>query len=75
MDIADRAEIEEQQERDRALAEQRARAEAGADKPLVIDGRVCCRDCELPIPEERLAANPNAARCVECKARWEKAHA
>jgi phage/conjugal plasmid C-4 type zinc finger TraR family protein len=40
--------------------------------PLVIDGETCCCDCEVVIPEERLAARPDAARCIECQTAHDK---
>lgn len=30
-----------------------------------------CEDCHFPIPGERLAARPEATRCVECQRRHE----
>lgn len=31
-----------------------------------------CNDCGLPIPAARLAARPNASRCVDCQADHER---
>jgi DnaK suppressor protein len=33
-----------------------------------------CEDCGRPIAEERLAALPDATRCVACQAAWEIAN-
>jgi len=42
------------------------------EEPLMIDGRRCCLDCEEPISEKRLTANPDAVRCTPCQARKER---
>lgn len=31
-----------------------------------------CVDCGKPIPEGRLEARPEAARCVACQAKWDQ---
>lgn len=75
MDEADHAKLREMGFRDEALKRHRERAEADdAAKPLIIDGVVCCRDCQEPIEPERLRARPNAARCIDCKTIWERNH-
>ena len=33
-----------------------------------------CVDCGHPIPEGRLDARPDAARCVGCQSKWAKRH-
>jgi phage/conjugal plasmid C-4 type zinc finger TraR family protein len=33
-----------------------------------------CTDCGHEIPEGRLDARPDAARCVTCQAKWAKKH-
>ena len=33
-----------------------------------------CIDCDADIPLPRLLVQPTAARCIECQARYEKAH-
>jgi RNA polymerase-binding transcription factor DksA len=33
-----------------------------------------CTDCGHEIPEGRLDARPDAARCVACQAKWAKKH-
>lgn len=45
-----------------------------ADKPLIIDGRVCCVDCREPIDLERLKKRPESVRCVPCKSAYERAN-
>ncbi|MEX0732858.1 MAG: TraR/DksA C4-type zinc finger protein [Aquisalimonadaceae bacterium] len=52
----------EQQERDAAIARQRALMQPATPSP---DGN--CIDCGDPIPAGRLAAKPDAARCTECQ--------
>ena len=37
------------------------------ERPLYLDGVRCCLDCEEPIPEARLDANPDAVRCTSCQ--------
>ena len=37
------------------------------EEQLVENGRVVCRDCGEPIPAARLAACPEACRCVVCQ--------
>jgi RNA polymerase-binding transcription factor DksA len=32
-----------------------------------------CVDCARPVPEGRLEARPDAARCVDCQARYDRA--
>jgi len=31
-----------------------------------------CRDCGKPVPDGRLEAKPEAARCLACQAKWDK---
>ena len=33
-----------------------------------------CADCGKPIPEGRLDARPEAARCVACQSKWDRRH-
>ena len=33
-----------------------------------------CADCGKPIPEGRLDARPEAARCVGCQSTWDRKH-
>lgn len=71
MDDADRAKLREQADRRIALETQRARARE-SDPPLEIDGVRHCVDCGEPIPPARLAARPEAVRCIACKERKER---
>lgn len=73
MDDADRAKVVEQAHRKRALALLQDAAEREkSEGPIMIDGVAHCRDCKEPIPTERLAARPDAARCITCKEILEK---
>ncbi|OED43599.1 hypothetical protein ACH42_09820 [Endozoicomonas sp. (ex Bugula neritina AB1)] len=63
MDDLDRAKIIEQEERERVIEHHRNRRK---ETPLYIEGRPCCRDCDVSI-EERLAAGIEACRCIECQ--------
>lgn len=40
-------------------------AEDGA--PMIL-----CSDCDNPIPPDRLAAKPNAVRCIYCQTSFER---
>lgn len=64
MDDADAAQAMEARERASAIA--RALA-ARPETPLYLNGRRCCLDCEEPLPAARLAARPEAVRCVGCQ--------
>jgi len=66
MDDADRAKTLEMAAREAALNRQRSRA-MERDRPLIINGERCCRDCGDPIPAARLAARPESVRCLRCK--------
>lgn len=54
-----------------------AHALASREEPMdvgpqfVIDGVVCCLECEEPIPLARLAAVPGCVRCAACQAEEE----
>lgn len=64
MDLADRAEILEHEERGRGVAAVRQKlAAAGADD--------CC-DCGDPIEAARRAALPSAQRCLTCQQAHER---
>lgn len=69
MDEADLAQINEERERDRALAAALAHPRL---VPLCIDGVRVCRDCEEPIGAPRLAVCPGAVRCAECQGAAER---
>lgn len=55
-----------EEEREAALARLREQMNEGQASP---DG--CCLDCGELIPAARLAALPNAGRCVECQGKRE----
>ena len=64
MDQIDRAKELDQMHRTDALARHSNRAK---EQPYLIDGLRCCPDCDDVITNERLTANPDAIRCVECQ--------
>ncbi|MCE5256051.1 MAG: TraR/DksA family transcriptional regulator [Spirochaetaceae bacterium] len=62
--------IDAAQEREalfQSVALKRALAKPHEEKALIINGRPHCLDCEMPIPQKRLRANPSAVRCIECQ--------
>lgn len=65
-DIIDHAKDTEMRQRKQALEAQKQRAqEPPQDKDE--DGTVYCINCVDIIDAERLAAKPNAARCIQCQ--------
>lgn len=64
-DLADQAQAVEAANLAAALAA--AARQAPAEEQLVVDGEVCCLDCEEPIPAARLKSVPNATRCCDCQ--------
>lgn len=72
MDQLDHAKALEMQHRQRALQEVLT---ANPEPPQeTLDGRVVCIDCDHPISTARLAAKPNAARCIGCQQLQEQGH-
>ena len=69
MDIADRAQVNEERERDIALAAQQA---ARKETPRYISGLRVCLSCEDVIAPTRLEANPDAVRCMDCQHEHER---
>lgn len=68
-DVIDQAAKLEQRQRDAAIA--RAR-QVTQRQPQMIDGdTIVCACCGIPIPLARLALNPHATLCVECKSQLE----
>lgn len=65
-DYIDHAQALEQQHRDQALQRRVPRRQ-----PKNEDGR--CINCREQIPAARLAARPDAQRCIDCEQDWEKA--
>jgi DnaK suppressor protein len=57
-------------------------AAAQSQRRLVMDALVriesgnygMCADCAVPIPEGRLDARPEAARCVSCQSKRDRRH-
>jgi len=55
-------------------------AAAKARRRLVLDALArldngsygMCTDCGKPVPEGRLEAKPEAARCLACQAKWDR---
>jgi DnaK suppressor protein len=43
---------------------------ADALRRIEIGSYGTCVDCGAPVPEGRLEARPEAARCVSCQAKW-----
>jgi DnaK suppressor protein len=64
-DLVDQAQNLEAAQRDTALARQR---EAARVRPEDLATPGICSDCDEAIPEQRLAALPNATRCLFCQA-------
>jgi RNA polymerase-binding transcription factor len=50
---------------------QRAQVIEALDR-LAVDGYGTCTDCGQPVPEGRLEARPEAARCVACQAKADR---
>jgi len=67
---ADRAQIHEETFRAASLARTKT---ATGPAPLVIDGQVCCAQCEEPIPAARLKALLGVGLCVHCAEEGEAA--
>lgn len=65
-DDADRAQVAQDLHLRLALTAHRGAADR---TPTRRDGN--CIDCDEPIPTERLAALPNAERCIYCQERQE----
>jgi DnaK suppressor protein len=51
-----------------AVAEEQAQHAADVRK---LGGYGTCESCGRPIGDERLAAVPDATRCISCQAAWE----
>jgi len=75
MDDIDLANEHEDFFRENALRTARKNPDIPGETPLYLDGVRCCLDCEDPILEARLEANPKAVRCVECQCRHERSGA
>ena len=71
-DLFDRAQKNEQETRDRDLANQLARRVTETPDQDAAGNRFCL-SCGEQIAAERLQAEPAAVRCVPCQSRNEKA--
>ena len=69
MDVVDKAQAAETRYRQRAIKQA---TEAPTDTHYIIEGVICCCDCLIAIPNKRLNANPNAARCIDCQQDYEQ---
>jgi DnaK suppressor protein len=75
-DIVDSAGELEQRQRADAHAAHLARVRAMQEPaPRTENGVRVCADCGDELDAQRLAAQPDAARCVPCKARAERRRA
>ena len=72
-DVADRAQVREDDNLAEALARQAERA-SSHEQPFAIEGKRVCLDCLEPILKKRLKANPQAVRCTECQEIRERRH-
>jgi DnaK suppressor protein len=73
MDEIDIAQLMEECERSEALRRLRdAQTESEAQAVDDEKGVVICRDCDAPIPPERLAAQPHAVRCIDCQREYDR---
>jgi RNA polymerase-binding transcription factor DksA len=66
----ERAQEYAHREREAGIAAAQA---AQKEKPLMIEGFECCRDCAEVIPRARLATG--ACRCIECQETHERREA
>lgn len=69
-DVFDNASELEEQDRQRALAEQSRRA--GLTGKTVADSAEFCEDCGDDIPLNRRKAVPGCQRCIACQTRKER---
>ena len=66
VDVFDRAQTREQEDRDRAIAAQLQRGRE-TEQPDEVDGIRYCLDCGDEINPKRLTFRPEAVRCVDCQ--------
>jgi len=64
-DAIDMAQLFEAQHRDKSLSQQ---TRTSLTPPALIDGVLCCAECEDPIPSGQLKALPGIGLCVACQA-------
>lgn len=72
MDVADRADLENECFVTSALYAQHKQREKTNPQTSTENSVRYCVDCGEPIPAARLNAVPNAIRCVECQRLFEK---
>lgn len=72
-DLLDRAKDLEMLQRQKAL-QKTLSSVAEPEQDIRDDGVVICIDCGVVIPQTRLEAKPNAARCIHCQQIEEKKH-
>ena len=70
-DLFDRAQQQEQEFRERAIAKARRHQQEQPDQDE--RGNRFCLSCGDQIASERLQAEPDAVRCVPCQSRVERA--
>ncbi len=64
MDAVDQAQAREDELRAEALAAMQRRPQ---EAPRIEQGVRLCLDCDDPLSEQRLKANPQAVRCAGCQ--------
>lgn len=69
MDDADRAQGLEETFRDSALA---ARQRRPVETPHWVGGTRVCLECDEEIDPDRVTANPQAVRCLDCQVLHER---
>ena len=74
-DLADLAQVEENQDRDAAIMAALMPPPGCEDGPFWVQGVPYCRHCETEIPERRLQAVPGTGLCVECASQIQEAFA
>lgn len=72
MDVADRADLENECFVNSALYNQHKHREKTNPQVSTEDSVRYCVDCGEPIPAARLKAVPDAIRCVDCQQLFEK---
>ncbi|MGI1669988.1 MAG: TraR/DksA C4-type zinc finger protein [Neptuniibacter sp.] len=72
MDVIDHA--KELELKQRQIALDKTLKNASEPQQEIIDGVVICIACGIDIPPARLAAKPNAARCIDCQQIEEQKH-
>lgn len=63
-DDADKAQDHEAEFRAKSLAKAK---QADGPAPVIIDGVICCAECGVEIPAQRVAARPGVGLCLACQ--------